>query len=81
MTSDLQAGATPADKVIAAFGGVRKTACILKRNASSVSRWRKPVEEGGTGGRVPSNVQTAALEAAQELGVDLSPGDLILLPA
>ncbi|MDF3019337.1 MAG: hypothetical protein K0Q92_640 [Steroidobacteraceae bacterium] len=71
-------GSTPADKAIAAFGGVRATARAAKRNGSSVSRWRKPIEEGGTGGRVPSSVQETLLLEARKRGIDLTAEDLIV---
>lgn len=69
---------TPADKVIDAFRGVRATARALGRNPSSISRWRKPVDEGGTGGRVPGNLQAAILEKAKAAGLKLSAEDLIV---
>ena len=78
---DDKAPASPADKVISAFGGVRAAARILGRNASSISRWRKPVVEGGTGGRVPGGIQGAVLSAARMRGLNLSADDLILQPA
>lgn len=73
--------ATPADKVIAAFHGVRATARVLGRNPSSVSRWRKSREDGGTGGRVPSNLQEAVLLAARQQGLNLTAEDLIISTA
>ncbi len=73
--------ATPADKVIAAFQGVRATARVLGRNPSSVSRWRKSREDGGTGGRVPSNLQEAVLLAARQQGLNLTAEDLIISSA
>ena len=69
---------TPADKVIAAFCGVRATARAIGRNPSSVSRWRKSREDGGTGGRVPSNLQEAVLIAARKRGISLTAEDLII---
>lgn len=75
---------TPAERVIQAFHGVRATARALGRNPSSISRWRKSREEGGTGGRVPSNIQESVLVLARERGVALTAEDLIIsapLPA
>ena len=69
---------TPADRVIAAFQGVRATARALGRNPSSISRWRKPRDEGGTGGRVPSALQSEILDAAKKAGLKLSAEDLIV---
>lgn len=72
---------SPADKVIAAFKGVRATARALGRNPSSVSRWRKSREDGGTDGRVPGNLQEKVLQAAQTMGIALTADDLIVSPA
>lgn len=72
---------TPADRVIEAFRGVRATARALGRNPSSISRWRKPREEGGTGGRVPSALQAQILTAAKSAGLTLTAEDLILARA
>lgn len=72
---------TPANKVIAAFQGVRATARALDRNPSSVSRWRKSREDGGTDCRVPSNLQEKVLLAAQSRGIALTADDLIVTPA
>lgn len=68
---------TPADTVIAAFGGVRSLARDLGRNPSSVSRWRKPRAEGGTGGAVPTTVQGVILRLAEQRGLPLTADDLI----
>jgi hypothetical protein len=68
---------TPADKCIQAFGGVRTLAKLLGRNASSISRWRKSKEEGGTGGCVPSALQNRVLTLAKAHNVSLSAEDLI----
>lgn len=68
---------SPAEKVIDAFGGVRATARALGRNPSSISRWRRPQEEGGTGGRVPGGLQAVVLQKAREAGLYLTADDLI----
>lgn len=69
---------TPADKCIAAFGGVRALARALERNPSSVVRWRKPKDEGGSNGAVPSALQGRILAIAQARGLSLTADDLIL---
>lgn len=69
---------TPADRVIGAFGGVRATARALGRNPSSISRWRKSRAEGGTGGRVPSTLQSVILLGAKAAGLSLTAEDLIV---
>jgi len=70
---------TPADKCIEAFGGVRALARALERNPSSVVRWRRPKDEGGSSGAVPSSLQGRILALAQERGLPLTAEDLILL--
>ena len=72
---------TPADKCIAAFGGVRALARALERNPSSVVRWRKPKDEGGSNGAVPSALQGRILAISQARGLSLTAEDLILLTA
>lgn len=72
---------TPADKVITAFNGVRPLARALGRNPSSIVRWRRPKEKGGTGGGIPSGLQGAILKLAAERGLSLSADDLILRTA
>lgn len=72
---------TPADKCILAFGGVRSLARALERNPSSVVRWRKPKDEGGSNGAVPSSLQGRVLAIAQERGLNLTAEDLILRTA
>lgn len=74
----LAAQPTPAARVIGAFGGVRNTARILNLSSSTVSRWQKDRDEGGTGGRVPTKRQGQILEYAREKGIALEPADLIL---
>jgi hypothetical protein len=74
LTSD-----SPAEKCIRAFGGVRTLARLLGRNASSISRWRKPQELGGTGGKVPSALQGRILMLAKAHGVSLVAEDLIFM--
>lgn len=68
---------SPAQHVINAIGGVRATARVIGRSSSTVSRWRKPRSEGGTGGRVPSSAQGKLLEYAQAHGLALTAEQLI----
>jgi transposase-like protein len=53
---------TASELVISKIGGVRKTARALGLNPSTVCRWRKPAEEGGTGGMVPQIYFRAILD-------------------
>lgn len=73
----MQETTTPAARVIKAFGGVRETARVLEISSSTVSRWQKEREEGGTGGRVPTKHQSALLKHSAERGLGLTPADLI----
>lgn len=68
---------TPADKVIAAYGGVRATARAVKRAPSQVSRWRLERAKGGLGGRVPAGVMPTIVEHIKAGGVALAVEDLI----
>ena len=68
-----------ADKVINLYGGVRPLARDLGRNPSSVVRWRRPKEQGGTGGTVPSAMQGKVLALAKARGLPLVAEDLIPL--
>ena len=72
---------TPADKAITAFGGVRALARALERNPSSVVRWRKPKDEGGSAGAVPSALQGRILAIAEARGLSLTAEDMILRTA
>lgn len=72
---------TPADRCIEAFGGVRALARALDRNPSSVVRWRKPKDEGGSAGAVPSGLQGQILDIAKERGLALTAEDMILRSA
>jgi hypothetical protein len=69
---------TPADRCIEAFGGVRALARALDRNPSSVVRWRKPKDEGGSNGAIPSNLQGLILSIAHARGLPLTAEDMIL---
>lgn len=68
---------TPAARVIRAFGGVRETARMLGISSSTVSRWQREREEGGTGGRVPTKHQSALLKHSEDRGLGLRAEDLI----
>jgi hypothetical protein len=46
-----------------------------------VVRWRKPKDEGGSSGAVPSSLQGRILALAQERGLPLTAEDLILRTA
>lgn len=77
MTNTHTAAASPAELVIERFGGVCALARLLVKNPSTISRWKKPREEGGTGGLVPSQSQPLLLALAQEKGIRLTPSELL----
>lgn len=68
---------TPAELVIDRFDGVCALARLLGKNPSTISRWKKPREEGGTGGLVPSQSQPRLLALARERGIHLTPTELV----
>lgn len=68
---------TPADIVIARFEGVRPLARLLKKDPSTIHRWRMPADKGGLDGRVPSAVQVKLMELARERGIALTADELI----
>lgn len=68
---------SPAERAIAAFGGVRQLARAVGRNASSISRWRLPIGSGGTGGYIPARIQRRLLDAAIRDGVEFTAADLV----
>lgn len=72
--------ANPADRVIAAFGGVQKLAKAIGRDPSRVHRWRYPVEKGGTGGRIPGSAVPSILAAAARENIGLTANDLFAPP-
>ena len=68
---------SPAEKVIKKFGGVRATARALSLSAGAVSRWKKPREEGGCGGEIPTRNHRKIMVAAHEMAIDIEPAELI----
>jgi transposase-like protein len=68
---------SPAELVIERFSGVCKLARALGKSPSTISRWKKPRDEGGTGGLVPSQSQPKLLELARERGISLTPTELV----
>jgi hypothetical protein len=60
----------PVEYVIFAFKGVRATARYLGKDPAAISKWRKL-------GTVPVRAQIPILDKAKELGLDITPADLI----
>jgi hypothetical protein len=69
---------SPAEVVILLFGGVRPLAKKLKRSHSAIVRWRTPLCQGGTGGRIPSQAMAELIALAALEGKPLTPHDLIV---
>jgi hypothetical protein len=72
---------SPAQTVIDKFGGHEEVAKIVGRHPISVRRWTYDREKGGTGGLIPSELQSLLLEKARKRGLDLTADDLIPAPA
>jgi hypothetical protein len=63
---------TPAARVVAQLGGVKKVAALAGRNPASVYRWMMLKSAGGTGGLIPNPSAAALMEAAKREGLALS---------
>lgn len=61
----------PAEYIIYAFGGVRATARAIGRSPGAVSLWQK------NNFLIPNSAQQAVLNSAKELGIDITPKDII----
>jgi len=72
---DNHRGLLPAAHVIDKCGGIPETAELVGRDRSTVNRWMRPKETGGTGGLVPAEHQQTLLDRAREKGIDLTPND------
>lgn len=67
----------PARTVVERFGGIAETAEAVGIHYSGVSKWMKPVAQGGRGGYIPQRHHRRLLEEARRLGVPLTPADII----
>lgn len=68
---------SPAAYVVLLFGGVRPVARAAGCSPSTVSRWFTRSKSNETFYRVPAAYQGILLDAARELGLDLTAEDLI----
>ncbi len=66
---------TPAEKIIAKFGGMRPLARAIGVSPSAVCFWTYPRERGGTGGYIPTAQIPKIKFAAEVLGVELTAED------
>lgn len=71
---------TPAETVVAVFGGVRPLARLLGCSPSSVSRWgrRVSVRHGRSMGTIPATLHAPLLMLAKNRGIHLTATDLVL---
>lgn len=65
--------ATPALRVVIAFGGLTKLADALGKRPSTVHRWLES-------GLIPARHQADTLAAAAKMGIDLDPATFVPLP-
>lgn len=70
----------PADKIIRKFGGLSVVARITSVTVHSVMRWRKPREQGGTGGLIPSRHNQTLLEHAVANDLPITASDFMSVP-
>lgn len=68
---------SPAEVVIARFGGADKVAAALGLSPSRVYRWTRPRARGGTDGLIPAKHQPVLLAAARRRRIALEPAELI----
>lgn len=71
MVEKIQEQLSPAQYVIQQIGGVRKTAIVVGRNASAVSRWQVNRDKRGTGGLIPTGVRHLILNYAKEHNLNI----------
>lgn len=70
----------PAQSIINRLGGPNKVASIAGVHRTRVSNWKRPKEDGGTGGVIPFKHVPALLAAAKESGVSLKVEDFLPVP-
>lgn len=63
----------PASTIIEICGGFRAVAEMTGRNVSNIHRWTYPKMKGGTGGRIPTEMQDKLLAEANRRGLPLGP--------
>jgi hypothetical protein len=67
----------PAEYVAYAFGGFRKASLTIGRHHSAISRWLRPISEGGCDGQIPVAMLHPILKAARSQGLDVTLEDLL----
>ena len=64
-----------ATKIITTCGGPRAVAEMLGIHVTTVFRFRRSREKGGSGGLIPSHHQNRLLAEARRRGIKLTPAD------
>lgn len=70
----------PANSIIKKFNGLTVVAGITDVTPHTVMRWRRPREDGGTGGVIPHWHMTKLLDAAKDRGIKLEPSEFLPAP-
>lgn len=70
----------PALTIIEICGGFQAVSEMTGRDLTRVHRWTYPRERGGTGGRIPAEVQFTLLTEAQKRGLSLTPAHFFPAP-
>ena len=65
----------PADSIIEKLGGVSVVARAAGVHRTRVSNWKRPKEDGGTGGTIPQKHIPALLALADAQGITLEHSD------
>lgn len=68
----------PAEYVIHVFGSITKAAKAIGLHKTSVHKWKRSKEKRGCDGLIPTAAQQKILSIATEMGLDITPNDLIL---
>ncbi len=67
----------PATTIIRQLGGPNKVAEIVGVHRTRVSNWKRPKEDGGTGGMIPFKHVPALIAAGRDVGINLSADDFL----
>jgi transposase len=67
----------PATHIIKQFGGVQSVQKITGVHVTRVYNWMRSKDEGGTGGTIPFRHVPKLLNAAREMGVEISADDFL----
>ena len=71
----------PACSVIRKLGGAIVIAKRFKKDRTTIFKWQMPKTSGGRGGNIPHWYHGELLKMAHDLGIELTPGELVQLPS